>query len=68
MTPRKVTIRVREDDLRIAADACHEWYDTLADAAHGNGYGKPDPSTMRAARRGLAAAARLRAALAAAKP
>lgn len=63
MTPRTVTVRIRESDLRLAISDCEDWRSSLADAARGDGYGEPDKGTMQAARRGLAAAARLREAL-----
>lgn len=58
-----VTVRVREDDLRLAIGSNREWYESLEDAALSDGYGKPDASTMRAARAGMAASVRLAAAL-----
>lgn len=59
MTPRVRNVKVREDDLSAAIDALREWNETLVDAARGDGYGKPDPDTMRSAKVGLARADRL---------
>lgn len=64
MTPRTVTVRVRATDLRLAISDCQDWRSSLADAARGDGYNEPDAGTLQAARRGLAAAKRLREALA----
>lgn len=62
MSAKRITVRVRQDDLLCAIHACSEWHLSLADAARGSGYDKPDQDTMRSARQGLAAVARLRAA------
>jgi hypothetical protein len=57
--PRVRNVKVREDDLAAAIGTMREWYESLADAAGGDGYGTPDPDTMRAVKRGLARADRL---------
>lgn len=62
MSRRLVTIRAREDDLRIVIGNAHDWGTTLLDSARTDD-GSIDRETERTARGYIAAANRVRAAL-----
>lgn len=66
MSRRLVSIRMREDDLRLLGWCTHEWGSSLLAAAYNERTQKYDAQTRRSAERYMAAAARLHEAMRAA--